>query len=342
MPQGRHVDHRPLVSLGRFHRGLPHQVGVASHQLIGGIVDGIGQLHRVLLLTQRQLDGELALPRRNGDVAHRVEFFDQLDGIGLDQPDHRQRLIGSVLHHRQVAYPLVEQADGIVDLAAANARLWVFLPNQPLQLVVELSQPLLAGGNMQSQALSLVAHDDVHAVELADPLAHQCLLRAHVTHQLLDLLVGIAEFLHQLALGGAHAVDQATDHWHLGALVQTLQLQRTGNAHHLAQLVAGRVQVAVAHMIEQLTRKRRALARRLAAEHVQVARGDVVQRTYDLRDLRAIGLGQPQCHQGGGIHVRGRAGRQWQGVLGHQLFSLSKKRDAAREQSVAGRLLTAV
>ena len=65
------------------------QFGVLAHQFVACVVDGIGQFDRVALVGQRQLDGELVAPHRDGDVAHGAELLDQLDRVGLDQADHR-------------------------------------------------------------------------------------------------------------------------------------------------------------------------------------------------------------------------------------------------------------
>src|SRR5690606_37077624 len=174
----------------------------------------------------------------------------------------------------------------------------------------------------------------VHAIELAHALALGALLAGHVLQQLFDMLVGVAELLHQLALRRAHAVDQAANHRQLRLRGKAVEVERARDAYHFAKLVAGRVEVAVAHLVEQLAGKGRGLACGLAAEHVQVAGGDVLQRPADLGDRAAVGLDQSkrlECllvERVGGGNKGAAAG----GVLGHG--SAPVPAGACRESSV--------
>ena len=77
------------------------------------------------------------------------------------------------------------------------------------------------------------------------------------------------------------------------------QVERARDAHHFAQLFAGLVQVAVAHLVQHLAGEGGGLACRLAAEHVEVAGRDVLQRAADLGDSAEVVAGQAEALERG-------------------------------------------
>jgi hypothetical protein len=245
----------------------------------------------------------------------------------LDQPDHRQRLIGRVLHQLQVGHALFDQPDRVVDFTLADAllRILTALPRQLLGL--QFGQTLLARSGVQPQSVAFFTDDIVHAVELAHTLAHQHLLRPDVSQQLLDLRIGVAELLHQLALGCPQPINQATNQRDLGALREPVKLQAARDAHHFAQLLATGIQVTIAHLVEQLAGERCGARGRFATEHLQVARAQVIQLTADLGDARQVLVDQAKCLQralvergNGGVGLYQRAGALT--VLDHRAISL--------------------
>ncbi|MNS96253.1 hypothetical protein D3C72_1305430 [compost metagenome] len=232
-----------------------------------------------------------------------------------------------MLHQLQVGDALLDQADRIVDLALTDALLRIFaaLPQQLLGL--QLGQALLAGGGIQAQGVTLFADDVVHAVEIAHPLAHQRLLRADVAEQLFDLRIGIAELLHQFALGGAQAIDQATDHRHFRALRKTIQLELARDAHHFAELLAVGVEVTIAYLVQQLAGEGRRPCGGFTAEHLQIAWAQVFQLVADFGDARQVVADQAEGLQRAVIKFRGGRGGGHEragvlAVLGHRAVSL--------------------
>ena len=134
----------------------------------------------------------------------------------------------------------------------------------------------------------------MHAVKLLHPLHLPGLLHADIGHQLLDLGIAVTELLHQLGTAGTQAVEQATDQRQPRALAQAIELETARNAHHLAELVTGGIQVAVAHLVKQARGKGRALAGRLTAKYRQPGQAGLVQSLGQLLDLGQVRVLQPQ------------------------------------------------
>jgi hypothetical protein len=119
-------------------------------------------------------------------------------------------------------------------------------------------------------------------------LAHQRLLHADVGQQLFDLRVGVAELLHQLALEARMRsirppITGTFERWAKPSSFRVRAMRTTSPS--FSPLAS---EVTIGDLVQQLAGERGGARGRLAAEHLQVARAQIVQFQTDLGDARQI------------------------------------------------------
>ena len=101
----------------------------------------------------------------------------------------------------------------------------------------------------------LFPDSDVHILQPRVPLANTGLRCFHFPHKAIDLLAGAVEFPHDAARAQANPVNQGTHDRQARALVREHpEVHPLGDMHYSGELLAGDVEVTVAHLVQQAVR----------------------------------------------------------------------------------------